>query len=217
MLQFGTPKIHRCPKCKKLVLEKTLKETSPDGAVCYSDSRVEAPNHPLLPSFSRCPYCGRYCWLEDLETLAIGDEITAEEFANALSYEMMPLDNIAEFIRLGYADTKFREYKARVALYQNYNDRIRRMLGASEAELKAALWRDEADKAQWSENIDALYALAEELTPEEIPFFAELRRQQGRFDEALAILDKGCEPHYQKACDSVRILCELKNPFVFIV
>jgi len=216
-MQYGTPVARRCPKCRKIVLQKVLAKTSTSGAIYFSDSKVVAPEHPSTPFFSRCPYCGQYVWIEELEKVD-PSAVSKEELSQAPSFEMMPIENIIEFIDSGYAKTKAQEYKARVALYWNYNDRIRfSTIVATEKEFDAALWKDEKDKAKWKENLDKLYKLCEELTPEETPFFAEILREQGRYEEALAILDAGCEPEYETACEAVRALCEARNRYVSIV
>jgi len=216
-MQYGTPVARRCPKCRKIVLQKVLVKTSTSGAIYFSDSKVVAPDHPSTPFFSRCPYCGQYVWIEELEKVDPG-AASREELAQASSFEMMPIENIIEFIDSGYAKTKAQEYKARVALYWNYNDRIRfSTVVAPEKEFDNSLWKDESDKAKWQENLDKLYKLCEELTPEETPFFVEILREQGRFEEALAILDAGCAPEYETACEAERVLCEAKNRYVGIV
>ena len=216
-MQYGTPIARRCPKCRKIVLQKVLSTTSTSGAIYFSDSKVVAPEHPATPFFSRCPYCGQYVWVEELEkvepsALAQGDLVRAP------SFEMMPIENIVEFIDSGYAKTKVQEYKARVALYWNYNDRIRfSTITASEQEFDAALWKDEKDKAKWQENLNKLYELCKELTPDETPFFVELLREQGRFEEALALLDAGYAPEFETSCEAERVLCEAQNRYVSIV
>lgn len=216
-MQYGPPVARRCPKCRKIVLQKVLAKTSTSGAIYFSDSKVVAPEHPSTPFFSRCPHCGQYVWIEELEKVDLS-AISKEELACAPSFEMMPIENIIEFIDSGYARTKMQEYKARVALYWNYNDRIRfSTVVASEQEFDAALWKDEKDKAKWQENLDKLYELCKELTPEETPFFVELLREQGRFEEALAILDAGYAPEYETACEAERVLCEARNRYVSIV
>ncbi|MDR0328813.1 MAG: hypothetical protein LBI05_11005 [Planctomycetaceae bacterium] len=110
----------------------------------------------------------------------------------------------------------------RFDLWWRFNDRIRQMWYwfTMTPEMKwAKLLKNEGEKRLWHENLVSLFELLDDSDARDRLIQAEIRREQGEFDRAMAILDGITEYSLEKntdrrTCQCIRQCCENSDPFV---
>lgn len=218
-MMFADPLRLACPRCDATVYQRQLWSGNSLGARYYSDRKREAPMLPTFPSFSKCPKCGELFWVRDLKPTKDAD---APKYGPSESYlDMLDLEDTVRFLE-EKNDTGDSELKVRTQLLQLYNDRVRyRVDQRTRAENEAALWKSDADKERWQKNLERIGELTKEIAPDDATFQAEIARELGRFDEAVAILDKAGktgdpEGDYEsRLVAKMREKCAASDPFVF--
>ena len=174
---------------------------------------------PTFPSFSKCPKCGELFWVRDLKPTK---DVDAPKYGPSESYlDMLDLEDTVRFLE-EKNDTGDSELKVRTQLLQLYNDRVRyRVDQRTRAENDAALWKSDADKERWRKNLERVGELTKEIAHDDATFSAEIARELGRFDEAVAILDaagKTGDPegdYEARVVAKMREKCAASDPFVF--
>lgn len=218
-MMFADPLRLACPRCDATVYQRQLWSGNSLGARYYSDRKREAPMLPTFPSFSKCPKCGELFWVRDLKPTK---DVDAPKYGPSESYlDMLDLEDTVRFLE-EKNDTGDSELKVRTQLLQLYNDRIRRRVDQrTRAENEAALWKSDADKERWRKNLERVGELMKEIAPDDATFSAEIARELGRFDEAVAILDaagKTGDPegdYEARVVAKIREKCAASDPFVF--
>jgi predicted RNA-binding Zn-ribbon protein involved in translation (DUF1610 family) len=208
-----------CPRCGATLYQRQLWSGNTLGARYYSDRKREAPMLPTFPSFSKCPKCGELFWVRDLKPTK---DVDAPKYGPSESYlDMLDLEDTVRFLE-EKNDTGDSELKVRTQLLQLYNDRVRyRVDQRTRAENEAALWKSDADKERWRKNLERVGELTKEIAPDDATFSAEIARELGRFDEAVAILDaagKTGDPegdYEARLVAKMREKCAASDPFVF--
>ena len=218
-MMFADPLRLACPRCDATVYQRQLWSGNSLGARYYSDRKREAPMLPTFPSFSKCPKCGELFWVRDLKPTK---DVDAPKYGPSESYlDMLDFEDTARFLE-EKNDTGDSELKVRTQLLQLYNDRVRyRVDQRTRDENEAALWKNDADKERWRKNLERVGELTKEIAPDDATFSAEIARELGRFDEAIAILDaagKAGDPegNYEaRVVAKIREKCAASDPFVF--
>lgn len=218
-MMFADPLRLACPRCAATVYQRQLWSGNSLGARYYSDRKREAPMLPTFPSFSKCPKCGELFWVRDLKP---SEDADAPKYGPSESYlDMLDLEETVRFLE-EKNDTGDSELKVRTQLLQLYNDRIRyRVDQRTRAENEAALWKSDADKERWRKNLERVGELTKEIAPDDAIFQAEIARELGRFDEAVAILDaagKTGDPegdYEARVVAKMREKCAASDSFVF--
>jgi hypothetical protein len=218
-MMFADPLRLACPRCDATVYQRQLWSGNTLGARYYSDRKREAPMLPTFPSFSKCPKCGELFWVRDLKPTK---DVDAPKYGPSESYlDMLDLEDTVRFLE-EKNDTGDSELKVRTQLLQLYNDRVRyRVDQRTRAENEAVLWKSDADKERWQKNLERVGELTKEIAPDDATFSAEIARELGRFDEAVAILDaagKTGDPegdYEARVVAKIREKCAASDPFVF--
>jgi hypothetical protein len=218
-MMFADPLRLACPRCDATVYQRQLWSGNTLGARYYSDRKREAPMLPTFPSFSKCPKCGELFWVRDLKPTK---DVDAPKYGPSESYlDMLDLEDTVRFLE-EKNDTGDSELKVRTQLLQLYNDRVRyRVDQRTRAENEAVLWKSDADKERWRKNLERVGELTKEIAPDDATFGAEIARELGRFDEAVAILDaagKTGDPegdYEARVVAKIREKCAASDPFVF--
>lgn len=164
----------KCPSCKGLIAQGTLRSGNTIGATFWTDGKMDAPMLPDSPSLVACPHCKAPLWINELEK--IGEDMFIDPggaFKDARGYSML------EFA--GYLDFLGRET---LTPEKERNVRIRAWWAGND-------WRRKGDEQALSDDeASNLLRLAESLddSDEDRVMKAEIFRELGRFDEAAAIL-----------------------------
>ncbi len=237
-MMLGPPAVWTCPRCDATVWLPRLLSGNTFGAVWYSDLKCDATMLPEFPSFSKCPKCGEFFWIDDLKSktkengrFSLADFEMDEEAveSDTTRLNFLDVDDSFRFLeaKRGEMDDK-REWDVRLKIAQLYNDRIRYddrirfgRKARAFAKKEAALWESDADKARWQKNLERLFELTRTVNPDATTFRAEIARELGRFDEAVAILDEAEKSSPPKeggedyVATKIRKKCAKSDPFVF--
>lgn len=208
-----------CPRCGATVYQRQLWSGNTLGARYYSDRKREAPMLPAFPSFSKCPKCGELFWVRDLKP---SEDPDAPQWGPSEAYlDLLDLEDSVRFLE-EKNETGLPEFNVRTQIWRLYNDRIRyRVDQRTRAENEAALWKSDADKERWRKNLERIGELTKEIAPDDATFQAEIARELGRFDEAVAILEaagKTGDPegdYEARLVAKIREKCAACDPFVF--
>lgn len=196
----GPTQIIACPHCAARASFATLLSGNTFGATVWTDGKMEAPMLPQPPAVVRCAGCGACYWLEKAEVVgqrsAWGDDQEAEDAPEV--EEPSEADYYAA-IQSGLAANRLEEQNLRTLAWWRSNDPNR---GGFEGV------GSDAGLAGRETNMRALLALLTETEPDVLITKAELHRELGEWDQALAALDRIRDRDYAKAVNQIRTLCE---------
>jgi len=198
-MQPGPTMIKKCSVCEKLIEKDTIMSGNGLGAVLWTDGKVEAPMCPETPSLVKCPHCGAFLWINELEEIGmIGDGYffrenylfvenewqEVETFGETLRYKLPNFDEYLALAEKG-VETKDKERYIRLHAWWLGND-VRRW-----TQNKKMCWRQNEEipiSDREASNLEALAKLLDESKPEDILMKAEIMRELGRFNDAIALL-----------------------------
>lgn len=188
------PEIVCCPKCGQGLLRHSLLSGNTFGATFYSNGRMEAPMLPEFPAFSRCPNCGAFFWVSDLERGGGGRRSYPD-------IKELTVAETAAFLESGLVQGRDQEIFVRIKLWHAFGDGV---------------YDDHSeDQELWEGNLRRLL----ELRPEEELMIAEIHRQLGQFDEAMEILNAILADEEKKEiwsfASQMKAHCEKKDRKVF--
>lgn len=199
----GPTVIRECPKCKALVEQPTTASGNTFGARFWTDGKMQAPMLPDRPPFVKCPKCKALFWIDEAKKVSGkpgGDK--AGKQTTPVAYE---LPTEADYYKT--ADTvkdKKKEKQLRIRGWHLANDRRRNAPSGKKAKLsKRAV-----------ANLNALYSLLPDSDPEARIMKAEISRELGRFDRALAILKHDFPSELTDVVSVIRSLAKKKDAAV---
>ena len=197
----GPTQIIACPHCGARASYGTLLSGNTFGATVWTDGKMEAPMLPRPPAVVRCAGCSTCYWLEKAEVVgersqwggvgAGADAPEVEEPSEAEYYAA---------IQSGTATNRREEQNLRMLAWWRSNNPCRRGLEAA---------RSDAAPAERERNMRALLALLTG-TPAILIAKAELHRELGEWNEAIAALDRIRDRDYAKAVQQLRTLCQAR-------
>lgn len=171
---LATPNILKCPHCGGLSTIGAIRSGNNIGMVVWSDSKRYAPMLPRPSAVQRCPSCKRYFFLD--RNLVVG---SCKSFFTPSSWGHLSYASLKEAFE-ELQPTGEKEILLRTLILQGYNDLYGGCPGTkspSEAPAEERLY--------FEQNAQRLI----ELVSENKVFCAELHRELGEFEEALALLN----------------------------
>lgn len=217
----GPDEILECPACRAPVAQPTLSSGNTFGATYYTDGYMDAPMLPQPALLVRCPRCAapfvRPLAIRLGEYDRFGTNLFAEEDAAAGApdpswrrarrlAEAQPGD-YARILASGQFEREL-ELALRVECWHVGNHARRRLPAAEPC---PALSRAEAV------NLRALAALLDTANPEQRLMLAELHRELGEFDAALAALAGEFPQELSLAVGRIRTLAEKQEAGVAVL
>lgn len=220
----GPEIIIACPECGDLARRPTLASGNTFHAVQWSDGKLDAPMLPEYPELTRCRGCRKLYWLRDapeageLEpfhdyegedippawlTAERADEPDLDEYADALEAAMTTDRDDERFLRTRYwwlyndPHREQQQHEARGSRRQSKH-------------LKRALQRAAAHAPRMEANLKQLAKLLDARKTHERLMKAEITRHLGRFDKAIALLEK-CPARLRDYADQLLVFAKEGN------
>lgn len=173
----GPTIIRRCSACTKLIEQFTLTSGNTIGARFWTDGKRDAPMLPDEPWLVKCQHCGALVLIDEQQEVGIVDGRLPRQdsFKDALPYDTPSPDDYFAFLQKGVSDSEKEQY-VRLCAWWAGND-ARRNGGAV-----TPLSDDEIA------NLDAYAALLDETDESGRIIKAEIMRELGRYEDAVALL-----------------------------
>jgi hypothetical protein len=204
----GPTHILLCPHCEARHLLPTLNSGNTFGATFWTDGHRDAPMLPQQPPLTRCHGCDHFFWVRDarkegeLSPWARAEERKAAEGAQKVRW--LRESEYPEALAAGLANTPERERTARTLAWWAANDARRNHTSPAP--------RAQEDAARFHDNLERLLALLDTKDgPSDRLMRAEVLRELGRFEEALALLGEELPRNYEHARDVIRAACEARD------
>jgi hypothetical protein len=205
----GPAKIVACPQCKALAKYGTLISGNTFGAEVWTDGLQIAPMLPCPPEVAKCNECSHLFWLKNANS--VGELSWAEkdraptEWCKA-EYLKEPMEaDYYTALAGGLAQTAEQERTARVLAWWKSNEPLR------EQNCTEHSWSDpDARQA----NLESLLPLLNDHDESDRIMKAEVLRELGRFDEAMATLATASSPNYSPVVEQLQRLCSERDVFV---
>jgi hypothetical protein len=158
---------------------------------------------PDQPWMVICPHCHSPLWIDELETLG---EIEPwgegrGKFKDAIEYETPTLDAYLSALGKG-ADTPEKERYVRLRAWWAGNDVRREATG------------DIPLSSLETANLTAFANMFDEADSNDLVMKAEVMRELGRFDDAMALLARSTDSDIAQAVEIIKRLVENKDSYV---
>lgn len=220
-MTLGPTLIKKCSACGQLIEEWTIMSGNDIGAVYWTDGECFAMMLPDLPKLVKCPRCKELLWISELELRGEKDGHSGfkvremgnrrEDFSGSLPYDDPVAGDYFAILKRGVSDLAKVLY-LRLKGWRAGND-VRResaecpgMFKTPEGGANPPLSNDEI------ENMWALADLLKEKKHSDRLLKAEIMRELGHFDQALALLAKPFKPGLRSAAAFIREFVEKKDP-----
>jgi hypothetical protein len=209
----GPNQIIACPHCGALEYYETLMSGNTFGAKLYSDGKQIAPYMPAPPPFVECHVCHQLFWLKD--AMEIGTVSPWNSSANddpswvaAPQVQSASEEKLYEAIERLVADGSSEQLKqVRILAWHKRND-LYREDASTPIELTAVARKNMQDL---SIELSGGGRKGDEVALGDGLMIAELLREQGLFEPAIAFLDKNNWASLQTFADQLTELCRQKN------
>jgi hypothetical protein len=239
-MTLGPTIVKKCPGCGQLIEEITVTSTNNIGAVYWTGGEYFAPMDPPLPELVKCPCCAGMVWLQELEVLGMkGNRLWAgaldhlrkqrlaedegcdtgdkgrkiEDFVGSLPFNNLEVGDYFAMLKKKGLDRQ-KTLFLRLHSWRAGNDSRR----TSSEFPKLFEMGDDREMPPLSdkevENMETLAVMLGEKKHQERLMKAEILRELGRFDQALALLSKPFKPRLRRFAIFVRDLTEKKDPWV---
>jgi hypothetical protein len=199
----GPTIIRKCTACTKPIKQHTIGSGNTFGATFWTDGKREAPMLPDQPWMVICPHCHSPLWIDELETLG---EIEPwgegrGKFKEAIEYGTPTLDDYLTALGKD-ADTPEKERYVRLRAWWASNDVRRKTTG------------DIPLSSLETANLTAFANMFDEADSNDLVMKAEVMRELGRFDVAMALLARSADSDIAQAVEIIKRLVESKDPYV---
>lgn len=200
----GPTIIRKCSACGKLIGEHTIGSGNTFGAKFWTDGKREAPMLPDQPWLVKCPHCSTLVWIDEQEQVGEMEpwgpcKQNDSGFHNARPFAVPSLQDYLCAIR-STSDARKERY-LRLRTWWAGNDSRRQ--GAA-----TPLSDDE------SANIAAFAALLDESDENDRIMKAEVMRELGNYEDALALLSHPFREELVYPATIIKGLAQQKTPFV---
>lgn len=215
MTRFAPPAVLRCPMCGDHLYKRRLASFNDFGATGWSDGYASVWALNAMSALGKCPWCMALFWLDDAEQEGVlprkpyrigwmeraylrltGDKrgLLAQERAwhaspwewkNAKDIELPTLADWQAALQERATLTPAREKLARRQIWWRSNDHLRLKHDGTPWKTQVAMRNDDVQ-----ENLMALLCLCETEPEPDLIEMGEILRELGRFDEALAVLER---------------------------
>jgi len=199
----GPTLIRKCSACEKLIAQPTIASGNTFGARFWTDGKSDAPMLPDEPWLVKCPHCGALVWIDEQEQVGeVGQRDNGGgTFKNALPYDTPSMQDYLGILEKESSDNEKIRY-IRLRAWWAGND-IRR-----EGEDPAPLSDDEIA------NLFAFATLLDESDEDDRIMKAEVMRELGNYEDAMALLSKPFSDEVAQAVDIIKALTAREIPFV---
>lgn len=199
----GPTIILKCSVCSKPVKQRTIKSGNTFGSTSWTDGKRETPMLPDQPWMVMCPHCHSPLWIDELETLG---EIKPRgkrggKFKDAIAYETPTLVDYLAALGKG-ADTPEKERYVRLRAWWAGNDVRREATG------------DIPLSSIETANLTVFSSMFDEADSNDLVMKAEVMRELGRFDDAMALLARSVDSGVAQAVEIIKRLVEGKDSHV---
>lgn len=204
-MQLGPKIIRECPECLKQFGQMTMSSGNTFGAKLWSDRKFDAPMMLESSRCGICPECNSFIWTDkatEITRIALADLMKSEN-SNIKSYESPRVTDYIEVLNNSNLNTKDEIY-IRSQLLHCFNDYYRKGI----TEISSS---DESKKNKLR-LLDILGYRQDDLLLK-----AEIYRELGDFNAALAILDTLFDQNRQWVADRLIELCLAKNTDVVVL
>lgn len=171
---LAAPNILQCPHCGGLSTISAIRSGNSMGMVEWSDSKRYAPMLPRPSAVQRCPSCMQYFFLN--RALVVG---SCKSFFTPGSWGHLSYTSLKEALE-ELQPTGEEEILLRTLILQGYNDLYGGCHGTKHPSEAPA-----EERHYFEQNAKRLI----ELIPEKKVFCAELLRELGEFEKAIALLN----------------------------
>lgn len=197
--------VRECPKCTKPFSQMTMSSGNTFGAKLWSDRKLDAPMMIENTKCGVCPECGSFIWIE--RSLEIGrvawNAIKESKYPNARLYKNPRIVDYVEALNDLTLNTKD-EICIRNLLMHCSNDQFRNGLPKLTV------------PAEDQKNQLRLIELLGDSEDDRL-LKAEIHRELGNFDSALAILEGVFDQSRQWVAEKLITLCLAKNTDVVVL
>jgi len=213
----GPDQIIACPQCGHLARRPTLSSGNTFHSVQWSDGRLEAPMLPEYPDLTRCRGCRALYWIRDARQVGEVDcwhediEDAPQEWQVAERVDEPGLDEYADALEAQMATDRDDELFLRIRYWWLFNDPQReeqslaeRGSGRRKRRNKKVLAISEKHASRMEANLERLAKLLDARKPPERIMKAEIARQTGRLDQAIALLEK-CPAGLREYSDQILV------------
>lgn len=197
----GPTVIRKCMHCKQHLAEETITSGNTFGATFWTDGKQEAPMLPDQPWLVKCPHCGELVWIDELETIKEIEPFEADTVSESWYPTEPSFEEYISFLQGPSLDIEKERY-VRLRAWWTGNDPR----------------RENGEKQLLSEiEVQNLWAFSELLDLSDTNnriLKAEIQRELGRFDEALALLSEIEDERLFQAVNIIKKLAEGKQASV---
>ena len=194
----GPTLIRRCSDCGKLIAQDTIASGNTFGAHFWTDGKVDAPMLPDQPWLVKCRHCGALLWIDEQEQVGEKDpwesgDLDPDKFRDARECETPAASDYRANLAEGISDQRKERY-LRLRAWWAGNDPRRGEAPAgplSDAEIA---------------NLRAFLPLLNESDENDRIMKAEVLRELGRFEDAVALLAGPFDEEHSRAAAVIRDL-----------
>jgi hypothetical protein len=177
------PVLRKCPACEHLIRNYEIVSGNTFGAICWSDGCTDAPMLPDQLELVKCPQCRHLLWIEE-EAQALKELWGSPEFQRKWPESADPeVPNENEYVKFANSNElpRDKEIYVRTRAWWSANDRKRDRDPNDSSE--------EEFSTEQKTNLLRLRDLLDDVNASDRLMKAEIARELGQFDEALALLD----------------------------
>lgn len=205
-----------CPLCGALENYETLMSGNTFDASWWTDGKMIAPMLPEPPQVVACHSCKKVFWLSDAEEIGevepwfmyprmkkFAPEHEHPDWLDSPKVKEPSLASYYRALKQGLAKTPEEEKMLRAMAFHRMNDPLRRPKTKAAQEFKLS-----------SKDQDNMLRLAELMdlnVIDDLIMTAEIMRELGRFEEAVALLKDVKDEDYQEIVQMLLTLCQKQD------
>ena len=199
----GPTIIRKCSDCGKLIAQHMIGSGNTFGARYWTDGKRDAPMFTDAPQLVKCHHCATLIWIAEQKKVGQIEQPWVDNggFKDAQPYDAPSVRDYFTYLASG-AYGKQKERYLRLQAWWAGNDMRRENNNAS------PLSDDEIA------NLRAFAKLLDEAVEDDRIMKAEVMRELGDFDEAMALLSRKYSRGLSSAVKIIKRLAEQKIPFV---
>ncbi|RLB36823.1 MAG: hypothetical protein DRH12_15255 [Deltaproteobacteria bacterium] len=204
-MDLGPTIIKKCSACSGLIEEYTILSGNTFYAKYWTDGKCEAPMLPDQPWLVKCPHCQSLIWIDEQEKVAEINELSLDtnaDYDQAEPYDMPGLEDYFGILEKNKL-TREKELYVRIRAWWAGNDERR--------EVKS-IPKDISDVER--SNLQVLVNMLDTSDDNDCIMIAEIKRELGDFEGAIAVLEKTFPGELSQAASIIRELARNQYSFV---